>query len=130
MLVSAWDALSTQMIVNCFRKSGISIEIQETAIGEDDELFQELQDEIDKLRSDQPNLIEEDFDAITFADVDAKVIAVQLPPFEAEIVAELLETEGVSDDDCSSEVADVPVKYLIKMSCFKLSRRCRGSPYF
>ena len=110
--------------------SGISTEIQETAIAEDDELFRELQDEIDKLRSVQPNLIEEDFDAITFADVDAKVIAVQLPPFEAEIVVELLETEGVSDDDCSSEVADVPVKYLIKMSCFRLSRRCRGSPYF
>ena len=36
----------------------------------------------------------------------------QLPPFEAEIVAELLETEGVSDDDCyySGEVAYEPVK--------------------
>ena len=31
MLVSAWDALSTQKIENCFRKSGISNESQETA---------------------------------------------------------------------------------------------------
>ena len=37
MLVSAWDALSTQTIVNCFRKSGISTESQETAIVENDE---------------------------------------------------------------------------------------------
>ena len=59
----------------------------------------------------QLNLIEEDFDATTFADVDAEVIAVQPPPSDAEIVAELLEMEAVSDDDdYSSKVADEPVK--------------------
>ena len=56
--------------------------------------------------------MEEDFDATTFADVDAEVIAVQPPPSDAEIVAELLETEGINDDDddYSGEVADEPVK--------------------
>ena len=112
MLVSAWDALSTQTIVNCFRKSGICTESQETAIAEGDDPFQELQDEIDDLRSVQPNLIEEDFDATIFVDVDVEVRAVQPPPSDAEIVAELVETEGVSndDDDYSGEVADEPVK--------------------
>ena len=75
MLVSVWDALSTETIVNCFRKSGISTESQEIAITEDDDPFRELQDEIDKLRSVQPNLIEEDFDVAAFADVGAEVIA-------------------------------------------------------
>ena len=51
MLVSAWDALSTQTIVNCFQKTGISTESQETAIAEDDDSFRELQDEIDYLLS-------------------------------------------------------------------------------
>ena len=112
MLVSPWDALSTQTIVNCFRKSGISTESQETAIVKDDNPFRELQDEIDDLRSVQPNLIEEDFDVTTFADVDAKVIAVQPPPSDTENVAELLEMEGISDDDdyYSGKVADEPVK--------------------
>ena len=77
MFVSACDALSTQTTVNCFQKSGISTESQETAIAEDDNPFQELQDEIDDLRSVQPNLIEEDFDATTFADAD---VAVQPSP--------------------------------------------------
>ena len=72
--------------------------------------MRELQDEIDNPRSVQPNLIEEDFDATTFADVDAEVIAVQPPPSDTEIVAELLETESVSDDDYSVEVGDGPVK--------------------
>ena len=109
MLVSAWDALSTQTIVNCFRKSGISTQRQETTIVEDDDPFREFQDKIVDLRSVQPDLIEEDFDATTFADVDAEVIAMQPPPSDAEIVAELLKTEGVSDD-YSGEVADEPVK--------------------
>ena len=45
------------------------------------------------------NLIAEDFDTTTFADVDAEVIVMQPPPSGAEILAELLETEGVIDDD-------------------------------
>ena len=53
---------------------------------EDDDPFRELQDEIDDLRSVQPNLIEEDFYTTTFADVDAEVIAVQPPPADPEIV--------------------------------------------
>ena len=113
MLVSALDALSTQTIANCFRKSGISTESQEAAIAQDDDHFRELQDESDDLRSVQPDLIEEDFDATTFSDVDAEFIP---PPSNAEIAAELLETEGVSDDDdyYSGEVADEPVKCLHK----------------
>ena len=115
VLVSAWDALWTQTIVNCFWKCRISTESQETATAEDDDPFQELQDKIDDLRFAQRNLIEQDFDAITFADVDAEVIARQPPPSDAEIVVELLETEGISDDDddddddYSGEVADEPV---------------------
>ena len=99
MSVSAWDALSTQTTVICFRKSGISTNSQETAIAEEGTAFRELQDEIDNLCSIQPSLIDEDFDATTFADVDTEVIAVQPPPSDAEIVAELSEREGISDDD-------------------------------
>ena len=78
---------------------------------EDDNRFRELQDKFDDLRSVQPNIFEEDFVATTFVDVDAEDIAVQPLPPDTEIVAELLEMEGVSDDDVfSGEVADEPVK--------------------
>ena len=77
-LVPAWDALSTQAIVNCFRKSGIFTESLESAIAEDGAPFRELQDKIDDLPSVQTDLFEEDFHATTFADVDAEVIAVHL----------------------------------------------------
>ena len=127
MFVSAWDALSKQTIVNCFRKSGISTKSQETAIAEDDGGFRKLQDEIDDLRSVEPNLTEEDFDANTFANVDVEVIAVQPPPSDAEIVAELLETKGVTDDDCYGEVTDEAVVCYDKNELLQV---CRGSLYF
>ena len=76
MLVSVWDALSTQTIVNCFRKSGISTESQETHIVRVDDLFLELRDEIDDLRYVQPNLTEDDFDETDFNNVDTEVVAV------------------------------------------------------
>ena len=42
MLVSTWDALTTETIVNCFRKAGISTESQEAAVAEEDNPFKEL----------------------------------------------------------------------------------------
>ena len=81
---------------------------------EDEHPFHELQDKTDNLCSVQPNLIEKDFDITTSANVDADILAVQPPPSDAEIIAELLEMEGVSDDDdyyyYSHEVADEQVK--------------------
>ena len=73
--------------------------------------FRELQDKIDDLRSVQINLLEEYFDATAFADVDAEVIAVQPPPSDAEIVAELLETEASLI--IINIIIIIPVKFLV-----------------
>ena len=78
MLVSAWNALTTETIVNCFLKAGISAENQDAAIAEDDH-FKDLQDEIDALRTVQPDLIPEDINAASLV-VDAEVSAAQPPP--------------------------------------------------
>ena len=123
-------------MVNCFRRSGISTESQSTTIANGDDPFRELQDEIDNLRSVQPDFIEKDFDATTFADVDAEVIAVQPPPSDAEIAAELLETESVSDDDndndddYSSEVADEPIKFPDKNELLQIIETLQRFPLF
>ena len=82
---------------------------------EDEHPFRELQDTTDNLCSVQPNLIEKDFDITTSANIDADISAVQPLPSDAEIIAELLEMEGVSDYYYyyyyySHEVADEQVK--------------------
>ena len=51
MLVSAWNAVSTETIVNLFRKAGISTANQEVAITDDNDPFKNLQNEVDALRN-------------------------------------------------------------------------------
>ena len=108
MLFSAWNALTTETIVNCFRKAGISAENQDAAIAEEDDPFKDLQDEIDALRINvQPDLIPEDINAASLVDVDAEVSAVQPPPTYAEILADFLETDNISDDELVDDSDDV-----------------------
>ena len=104
MLVSAWNALTSKTIVNCFRKAGISAENQDAAIVEEDDPLKYLQDEIDVLQTVQPDLIPEDIIAASLVDVDTEVSAVQPPPTDA---------ENISDDelvDDSDDVEDVPME--------------------
>ena len=98
-----------QKQLNCFRKAGISAENQDAAIAEEDY----VQDEIGALRTVQPDLIPEDINAASFVDVDAEVSAVQPPPADAEILADFLETDNISDDELvndSDDVEDVPME--------------------
>ena len=113
MLLSAWNALITETIVNCFCKAGISAENQDAATAEEDDPFKELQDEIDALRTVQLDHIPEDINAASLIDVDAEVSAIQPPPTDAEIFADFLETGNISDDelvDDSDDVEDVPME--------------------
>ena len=51
MLASAWNAISTETIVNCFPKAGISTASQEPATADEDDSFKDLQNEIDALQN-------------------------------------------------------------------------------
>ena len=76
-------------------------------------LFKDLQYEIDALRTGQPDLITGDINAASLVDVDAEVSAVQQTPTDAEILADFLETDNISDDELvadSDNVEDVPME--------------------
>ena len=106
MLVSAWNALTTETIVNCFHKAGISVKEQDTAIAKEDDPFKDLQDEIDALRTVQPDLIPEDINAALLVAVDTKVSAVQPPPTDAKILAGFVESDNISDDELVDDSDD------------------------
>ena len=88
MLVSAWNAVLTETIVNCFRKAGISTANQEAAIADEDDPLKDLQNQIDALRNLQPDLVPEDVNAVSLTDIDFEVSAVQPPLTDSEILAE------------------------------------------
>ena len=87
-------------------------ESQKATRTEEADLFKKLEEEINNLRSIQPDLVSDNMNEASFAEVDAEVLAVQLPPFEAETVAELLGTEDVSNDnDDAIETEEKPVYF-------------------
>ena len=49
ILVSSWQAVSAQTIVNCFRKAGITPEAQNAAITDVDDLFSDLKESLQQL---------------------------------------------------------------------------------
>ena len=99
MLVSAWNSISIETIVNCFRKARISPANQEAAIAEEDDSLKDLQDENDVLRNVQPDLVPEDVNASSLIDVGSEVSAVQPPLTDSEILAEFFKTGDISEGD-------------------------------
>ena len=115
MLVSAWNSVSIETIVNCLCKAGISPANQEAAIAEEDDPFKDLQDEINVLRNGQPDLVTEDVNASLLIDIDSEVSAVQPPLTDFEIVAKFFQTGNISDGDdeiidASDDIEEEPVE--------------------
>ena len=115
MLVSAWNSVSIETIVNCFRKAGIFPANQEAVIAEEDDPIEDLQDEIDVLRNVQPDLIPEDINASSLIHVDSEVSAVQPPLTDSEFLAECFKTGDISDGDdqvidASDDIEEEPVE--------------------
>ena len=48
-LVSSWNAVSKETIVNCFNKFNISQSNQQAAVNDDDDPFKSLQEDLKKL---------------------------------------------------------------------------------
>ena len=95
MLKTAWDEVTNKTIVNCFRKSGISVDTRKGAIDdhddpfkemvddseddcaaeEDDDAVEDLQFDLDRLRKTRPDLTPEDLNADTLIDFDIEVVS-------------------------------------------------------
>ena len=115
MLVSAWNSVFIETIVNCFREAGISPANQRAAIAEEDDPFKDLQDGIDVLRNVQPDLVPEDVNASSLIDVDSEVSAVQPPLTDSEILADFFKIGDISDGDdeiidASDDIEEEPVE--------------------
>ena len=105
-------SVTTKTVMNGFRKSNISSESQKAAIAKEDDTFKELDEETDNLCSIQPGLVSENTDAASFTDVDPEVSNCTATPSDADIVAEMLETKDVNNDnDDEIEIEVEPLYY-------------------
>ena len=102
-LVSSWNAVSKETIVNCFIKSYISQSKQQAAVNDDDDLLKSLQEDLEKLHAFDKKSIQTNLSAESFADLDSEVVTSASFSNDDDIIAEVIEgeneeSEGDQDD--------------------------------
>ena len=73
-LVSSWNAVSEESIVNCFEKANISHANQKTAVTDADDPFESLEEELGNLRKLNENAAQDTLSAESFIDLDSEVV--------------------------------------------------------
>ena len=75
ILVSSWEAVTAQTIVNCFKKAGVTPEAPNAAIIDANDSFSDLTESLQQLNDIQPDMVPEGVTPESLIDVDNKVIA-------------------------------------------------------
>ena len=72
-LVSSWNAVSEEAIVNCFKKVNISHANQQTAVTDANDLFRSLEEELANLRKLYKNAVQDTL-LEPFVELDSEVV--------------------------------------------------------
>ena len=109
ILVSSWEAVSAQTIVNCFRKAGITPKAQNAAITCADDLFSDLKEILQQLHDIYPDMVAEGITLKSLIDVDNKIITTALMITDNDILRSVTtnqQEQSDEDDDNDEEVEE------------------------
>ncbi|XP_047125547.1 tigger transposable element-derived protein 4-like [Hydra vulgaris] len=110
-LVSSWNAVSKETVINCFKKAGISKTNKSIQEADDDHPFKFLTEELNRLRELDPRAVQEDLSAESYIDLDCDVVTTGSLATDAEIIAQILDSNFENDDneveDSVDEAIDV-----------------------
>ena len=108
ILVSSWEAVSTQTIVNCFRKAGITPEAQNAAITDADDPFSDLKERLQQLHDINPDMVPEGVTPESLIDVDSEVITTATMITDDDVLRSVTtnQQEQSDEDDNDEEVEE------------------------
>ncbi|XP_065647138.1 tigger transposable element-derived protein 4-like [Hydra vulgaris] len=110
-LVSSWNAVSKETVINCFKKAGISKTNKSIEEADDDHSFKFLTEELNRLRELDPRAVQEDLSAESYIGLDCDVVTTGSLATDAEIIAQILDPNFENDDneveDSVDEAIDV-----------------------
>ncbi|XP_065672149.1 tigger transposable element-derived protein 4-like [Hydra vulgaris] len=110
-LVSSWNAVSKETVINCFKKAGISKTNKSIEKADDDHSFKFLTEELNRLRELDPRAVQEDLSAESYIGLDCDVVTTGSLATDAEIIAQILDPNFENDDneveDSVDEAIDV-----------------------
>ncbi|XP_065674129.1 tigger transposable element-derived protein 4-like [Hydra vulgaris] len=110
-LVSSWNAVSKETVINCFKKAGISKTNKSIEEADDDHSFKFLTEELNRLRELDPRAVQKDLSADSYIGLDCDVVTTGSLATDAEIIAQILDPNFENDDneveDSVDEAVDV-----------------------
>ena len=106
-LVSSWNAVSEENIVNCFKKANISHANQQTAVTDADDPFKSLEEELNNLRKLDENAVQDTLSAESFVELDSEVVISALCMSDADILAEVIRPDSIEDEDDDDDNDDL-----------------------
>ncbi|XP_047139139.1 tigger transposable element-derived protein 4-like [Hydra vulgaris] len=85
-LVSSWNVVSKETVINCFKKAGISKTNKSIEEADDDHPFKFLTEELNRLRELDPRAVQEDLSAESYIGLDCDVVTTGSFATDAEIL--------------------------------------------
>ena len=107
-LVSSWNAVSKETIVNCFKKSNISQSNQHAAVNDDDDPFKSLQEDLGKLHELDNDAIQPNLSTESFADLDSEVVTSASFSNNDGIITDVIEGECKDSEDDQDDEESMP----------------------
>ena len=108
-LLSSWNVVSKETMVNCFKKSNISQSNQQAAVNDDDNPFKSLQEDFKRLPELDNDAIQPNLLAESFVDLGSEVVTSASFSNDDDIIAEITEGENEeSEDDQDDEESTLP----------------------
>ena len=89
ILADSWEVVTKETIINCFKKAGITLAVQQAAIADSDDPFKDLQESLNDVRKADSSMVLDDVTATALVSLDNDVIATAPEISEGEIIEEL-----------------------------------------
>ncbi|XP_065650656.1 tigger transposable element-derived protein 4-like [Hydra vulgaris] len=110
-LVSSWNAVSKETVINCFKKAGISKTNKSIEEADDDHSFKFLTEELNRLRELDPRAVQEDLSAESYISLDCDVVTTGSLATDAEIIAQILDPNFENDDNEVEDSVDEAIDF-------------------
>ena len=99
ILAYSWEVVTKETIINCFKKAGITLAVQQAAIADSDDPFKDLQESLNDLRKADSSMVPADVTATALVSSDDDVIATAPEISEGDIIEELRDRQEQGEEE-------------------------------